>query len=105
MKELIENIKNFYNTKRNISIIIIVSWIIITIGSGIVIGRCSREKIIPLTPEEENAKILLELKGEDEKIIKGEILSTKDNLSFEQLEYSSNYVKNRKKKIESKEKK
>ena len=64
---------------------------------GVLIGSCSKPKVIPLTPEEENSKAINNMKEDEEKIIKGEMLSTKDNLTFEELEYSRNYTENRKK--------
>ena len=39
------------------------------------------------------------MEEDEEKIIKGEMLSTKGNLDIEQMEYSKNYIKNKKNKL------
>ncbi|MEI0670862.1 hypothetical protein [Brachyspira pulli] len=61
------------------------------------IGSCTKPKVIPLTPEEENSKAINIIEEDDEKVLKGEMLSTKNNLNFEELRYSRNYVESRKK--------
>ena len=94
---MIEKIKNFYNTRRTLFFLIIIVWLLFAVGLGAIIGSCSKTKIIPLTPEEENSKVINTMKEDEEKIIKGEMLSTENNLTFEELEYSRNYTENRKK--------
>ncbi|WP_028330464.1 hypothetical protein [Brachyspira alvinipulli] len=94
---MVEKIKNFYNTKKKLFFLIIILWLLLTVSLGVIIGSCSKPKVIPLTPEEENSKAINNMKEDEEKIIKGEMLSTKDNLTFEELEYSRNYTENRKK--------
>ncbi|WP_297208537.1 hypothetical protein [uncultured Brachyspira sp.] len=94
---MVEKIKNFYNTKKKLFFLIIILWLLLTIGIGVLIGSCSKPKVIPLTPEEENSKAVNNMKEDEEKIIKGEMLSTKNNLDFDELEYSRNYTENRKK--------
>ena len=94
---MVEKIKNFYNTKKKLFFLIIILWLLLTIGIGVLIGSCSKPKVIPLTPEEENSKAVNNMKEDEEKIIKGEVLSTKNNLDFDELEYSRNYTENRKK--------
>ncbi|MEI0604313.1 hypothetical protein R4K55_08835 [Brachyspira alvinipulli] len=94
---MVEKIKNFYNTKKKLFFLIIILWLLLTVSLGVLIGSCSKPKVIPLTPEEENSKAINNMKEDEEKIIKGEMLSTKDNLTFEELEYSRNYTENRKK--------
>ena len=94
---MIEKIKNFYNTRRTLFFLIIIVWLLFAVGLGAIIGSCSKPKIIPLTPEEENSKVINTMKEDEEKIIKGEMLSTENNLTFEELEYSRNYTENRKK--------
>ena len=88
---MVEKIKNFYNTKKKLFFLIIILWLLLTVSLGVLIGSCSKPKVIPLTPEEENSKAINNMKEDEEKIIKGEMLSTKDNLTFEELEYSRNY--------------
>ncbi|MEI0565956.1 hypothetical protein [Brachyspira pulli] len=61
------------------------------------IGSCTKPKVVPLTPEEENSKAINIIEEDDEKVLKGEMLSTKNNLNFEELRYSRNYVESRKK--------
>ena len=94
---MVEKIKNFYNTKKKLFFLIIILWLLLTIGIGVLIGSCSKPKVIPSTPEEENSKAVNNMKEDEEKIIKGEMLSTKNNLDFDELEYSRNYTENRKK--------
>ncbi|MDO7021610.1 hypothetical protein Q5M86_12595 [Brachyspira innocens] len=72
-------------------------WLLLTILLGILIGSCSKPKVIPLTPEEENSKAINIIKEDEEKILKGEMLSTKNNLDFDELKYSRNYTESRKK--------
>lgn len=94
---MLEKVKDFYKTKKIFFFIIIFAWLLLTVVAGIIIGSCSTPKVIPLTPEEENSKGVNIIKEDEEKILKGEMLSTKNNLSFEDLKYSRNYVESRKK--------
>ena len=94
---MLEKVKDFYKTKKIFFFIIIFLWLLLTVLMGIIIGSCSTPKVIPLTPEEENSKAVNIIKEDEEKILKGEMLSTKNNLSFEDLKYSRNYVESRKK--------
>ncbi|CRF34889.1 MULTISPECIES: hypothetical protein [Brachyspira] len=94
---MIEKVKDFYRTKKILFFIILFVWLLLVILSGILIGSCSKPKVIPLSPEEENSKAINLLKEDEEKILKGEMLSTKENLNFEDLEYSRNFVESRKK--------
>ncbi|MEI0487074.1 hypothetical protein [Brachyspira intermedia] len=94
---MLEKVKNFYRTKKILFFIILFVWLLLVVVSGVLIGSCSRPKVIPLTPEEENSKAINILKEDEEKILKGEMLSTKENLSFEDLEHSRNFVESRKK--------
>lgn len=94
---MVEKVKQFYKTRNILFFIIIFVWLLITTFSGILIASCSKPKVIHLSPEEENSKAVNIMKEDEEKIIKGEMLSTKENLSFEDLEYSRNFVKNRQK--------
>ena len=95
---IIEKVKNFYKTKRILFFVVICVWLILTILSGILIGLYSNSKVIYLSPEEENARARANMEEDEEKIIKGEMLSTKGNLDIEQMEYSKNYIKNKKNK-------
>lgn len=95
---IIEKVKNFYKTKRILFFVVIFVWLILTILSGILIGLYSNSKVIYLSPEEENARAAANMEEDEEKIIKGEMLSTKGNLDIEQMEYSKNYIKNKKNK-------
>ncbi|MCZ9892006.1 hypothetical protein PQQ32_06440 [Brachyspira hyodysenteriae] len=94
---MVEKVKDFYRTKKILFFIIVFVWLLLVILSGILIGSCSKPKVIPLSPEEENSKAINILKEDEEKILKGEMLSTKENLSFEDLDYSRNFVESRKK--------
>ncbi|KLI38966.1 hypothetical protein SZ51_05760 [Brachyspira hyodysenteriae] len=94
---MVEKVKDFYRTKKILFFIILFVWLLLVILSGILIGSCSKPKVIPLSPEEENSKAINLLKEDEEKILKGEMLSTKKNLNFEDLEYSRNFVESRKK--------
>ncbi|ACN83998.1 hypothetical protein OFR22_06630 [Brachyspira hyodysenteriae] len=94
---MVEKVKDFYRTKKILFFIILFVWLLLVILSGILIGSCSKPKVIPLSPEEENSKAINLLKEDEEKILKGEMLSTKENLNFEDLEYSRNFVESRKK--------
>ena len=94
---MVEKVKDFYRTKKILFFIILFVWLLLVVVSGVLIGSCSRPKVIPLTPEEENSKAINILKEDEEKILKGEMLSTKENLSFEDLEHSRNFVESRKK--------
>lgn len=95
---IIEKVKNFYKTKRILFFVVIFVWLILTILSGILIGLYSNSKVIYLSPEEENSRAAANMEEDEEKIIKGEMLSTKGNLDIEQMEYSKNYIKNKKNK-------
>ena len=95
---IIEKVKNFYKTKRILFFVVIFVWLILTILSGILIGLYSNSKVIYFSPEEENARAVANMEEDEEKIIKGEMLSTKGNLDIEQMEYSKNYIKNKKNK-------
>lgn len=95
---IIEKVKNFYKTKRILFFLVIFVWLILTILSGILIGLYSNSKVIYLSPEEENSRAAANMEEDEEKIIKGEMLSTKGNLDIEQMEYSKNYIKNKKNK-------
>lgn len=95
---IIEKVKNFYKTKRILFFVVIFVWLILTILSGILIGLYSNSKVIYLSPEEENERAVANMEEDEEKIIKGEMLSTKGNLDIEQMEYSKNYIKNKKNK-------
>ncbi|WP_236847135.1 hypothetical protein [Brachyspira catarrhinii] len=93
---IIGKIKNLYETKRAIFLTTIISaWLVFTILIGIFIGLRSKSKVVHLSPEEENSRAVASMKEDEEKIIKGEMLSTKNNLDMEQIEYSKNYVKNK----------
>ena len=94
---MLEKVKDFYNTKKILFFGIILLWLLLTVGVGILIGSCTKPKVIPLTPEEENSKAINIIEEDDEKVLKGEMLSTKNNLNFEELRYSRNYVESRKK--------
>lgn len=99
LKKIIDKIKYFYAEKRKLFIIILSSWFVFIILIGVIIGINKKPDIVPLTPEEENAMISNDIiKNDDKKIIEGEMLSTKNNLSFEELERSRNYVESRKNK-------
>lgn len=99
LKKIIDKIKYFYAEKRKLFIIILSSWFVFIILIGVIIGVNKKPDIVPLTPEEENAMISNDIiKNYDKKIIEGEMLSTKNNLSFEELERSRNYVESRKNK-------
>ena len=99
LKKIINRIKYFYAEKRKLFIIILSSWFVFIILIGVIIGVNKKPDIVPLTPEEENAMISNDIiKNDDKKIIEGEMLSTKNNLSFEELERSRNYVESRKNK-------
>ncbi|PCG20807.1 hypothetical protein [Brachyspira sp. G79] len=93
---MLEKVKDFYKTKKILFFAIIFIWLLLTILSGILIGSCSKPKVIPLTPEEENSKAINIIKEDEEKILKGEMLSTKNNLDFDELKYSRNYTESRK---------
>ena len=93
---IIGKIKNLYETKRILFLTTIISaWLVFTILIGIFIGLRSKSKVVHLSPEEENSRAVASMKEDEEKIIKGEMLSTKNNLDMEQMEYSKNYVKNK----------
>ncbi|ADG71861.1 hypothetical protein [Brachyspira murdochii] len=94
---MLEKVKDFYKTKKILFFAIIFVWVLLTILLGILIGSCSKPKVIPLTPEEENSKAINIIKEDEEKILKGEMLSTKNNLDFDELKYSRNYTESRKK--------
>ena len=99
LKKIIDKLKYFYAEKRKLFIIILSSWFVFIILIGVIIGVNKKPDIVPLTPEEENAMISNDIiKNDDKTIIEGEMLSTKNNLSFEELERSRNYVESRKNK-------
>ena len=99
LKKIINRIKYFYAEKRKLFIIILSSWFVFIIVIGIILCLNQKPDIVPLTPEEENAMISNEIiRNDDKKVIEGEMLSTKNNLSFEELERSRNYVESRKNK-------
>lgn len=95
---IIEKVKDLYKTKRILFFAIILAWLILTIFIGILIGLYGKSKVIYLSPEEENARAIVSMEEDEEKIIKGELLSTKGNLDIEQMEYSKNYIENKKNK-------
>ena len=97
-------LKNLYEAKRGLFLATIISsWLVLTILIGIFIGLRSKSKVVHLSPEEENSMAISSMKEDEEKIIKGEILSTKNNLDMEQIEYSKNYAKIQKTKKQNKE--
>ncbi|WP_432632791.1 hypothetical protein [Brachyspira sp.] len=84
---------NYYKTKRTLFFGVVISaWLILTVLIGILIGLNSKSKEVHLSPEEENSMAVPSMKEDEEKIIKGEMLSTRGNLDMEQIEYSKNYV-------------
>ena len=86
--------KNLYETKRVLFLTTIISaWLVLTVLIGILIGFRGKSKVVHLSPEEENSRAVATMKEDEEKIIKGEMLSTKNNLDMEQIEYSKNYAK------------
>ena len=86
--------KNLYETKRVLFLTTIISaWFVLTVLIGILIGFRSKSKVVHLSPEEENSRAVAAMKEDEEKIIKGEMLSTRNNLDMEQIEYSKNYAK------------
>ena len=94
---IIDKIKDFfidyYKTKKTLFFVVIISaWLILTVLIGIFIGLNSKSKEVHLSPEEENSMAVSSMKEDEEKIIKGEMLSTRGNLDLEQIEYSKNYV-------------
>lgn len=94
---IIDKIKDFfidyYKTKKTLFFgVVILAWLILTVLIGILIGLNSKSKEVHLSPEEENSMAVSSMKEDEEKIIKGEMLSTKGNLDLEQIEYSKNYV-------------
>ena len=95
---IIEKFKDLYKTKRILFFAIILAWLIFTIFVGILIGLYGNSKVVYLSPEEENARAIANMEEDEEKIIKGELLSTKGNLDIEQMEYSKNYIENKKNK-------
>ena len=95
---IIEKVKDLYKTKRILFFAIILAWLIFTIFVGILIGLYGNSKVVYLSPEEENARAIANMEEDEEKIIKGELLSTKGNLDIEQMEYSKNYIENKKNK-------
>ncbi|WP_295157644.1 hypothetical protein [uncultured Brachyspira sp.] len=94
---MLEKVKDFYKTKKILFFIILFIWLLSTVLFGVLIGLNSSPNTIPLTPEEENSKAHNIIKEDEEKILKGEMLSTKENLSFDDLEYSRNFIESRKK--------
>lgn len=89
----IDKIKNFYETKKALFFTVIISvWLLLTIIIGILIGLYGKSRVVHLSPEEENSRAIANMKEDEEKIIKGEMLSTKENLDIEQMEYSKKYV-------------
>ena len=94
---MVEKFINFYKTKKILFFIITFVWLLLIILLGVFIGFNSKPDVIPLTPEEENSKALNTIKEDNEKILKGEMLSTKENLSLDDLQYSRNFVESRKK--------
>jgi len=92
------SVKDFYEAKKTLVFVMVFAFFIITVSVGVLIGLYGRPKVVPLTPEEENLRAILEMKDDEKKIIQGEMLSTKNNLDFEQLEYSRNYVESLKNK-------
>ena len=86
--------KDFYKTNKILFFsVVIFSWLVLTVLIGILIGFRSKSKVIHLSPEEENSRAVATMKEDEEKIIKGEMLSTRNNLDMEQIEYSKNYAK------------
>ncbi|MDA0001355.1 hypothetical protein OFR42_07630 [Brachyspira hyodysenteriae] len=67
---MVEKVKDFYRTKKILFFIIVFVWLLLVILSGILIGSCSKPKVIPLSPEEENSKAINILKEDEEKDIK-----------------------------------
>lgn len=94
---MLAKVKDFYKTKKILFFIILFIWLLLTVLFGVLIGLNSSPNTIPLTPEEENSKAHNIIKEDEEKILKGEMLSTKENLSFDDLEYSRNFIESRKK--------
>ena len=93
---MVEKFINFYKTKKILFFIITFVWLLLIVLLGVFIGFNSKPDVIPLTPEEENSKALNTIKEDNEKILKGETLSTKENLSLDDLQYSRNFVESRK---------
>lgn len=95
----IDKLRNFYKTKKALFFTSIISvWLILTMVIGILIGLYGKSRVVHLSPEEENSRAIANMKEDEEKIIKGEMMSTKENLDIEQMEYSKKYVENKKQK-------
>lgn len=98
---IIEKIKTFYERKKALFFAAVISaWLILTIITGILIGLYGKSRVVHLSPEEENSRAIANMKEDEEKIIKGEMMSTKENLDMEQIEYSKKYIENKKRQRE-----
>lgn len=96
----IDKYRHYYKYKR-IAIIIISVWFISTIILGIIFGFRNRAKAIVISPEYENDMIMNKIEANKSKIGSGVMLSTKDNLSFFEIQQSKNYLE----KLKSEERK
>lgn len=95
-KEIFKPYIDFYNKNKKKVLLIITGWFILMIILGVVIAVYTKRKLVLLTPEEENSKALKILKSEIELIESGKLLTTKNNMTITEIEYSSNYVNSRK---------
>jgi len=89
----VDKYRHYYKYKR-IAIIIISVWFISTIILGVIFGFHNRSKAIIISPEYENDMAMDKIESNKSKIESGEMLSTKDNLSFFQIQQSKNYLEN-----------
>lgn len=94
--EILKPYIDFYKKHKKIVLISLIVWFVLIIVIGIIMGFYLKPEMIILTPEEENAKAMKIIKSEIPLIESGKLLSTRNNMTFTEIEYSSNYVNSRK---------
>ena len=90
--------RHYYKYKR-IAIIIVSVWFTIIVTFGVISGFMNRPKPIIISPEDENAMAVDKIESNKRKIESGEMLSTKNNMSFFEIQQSKNYTEKLNKKI------
>ena len=77
--------RHYYKYKR-LAIIVVSVWFAIIVTLGVISGFINRAKPIIISPEDENATAVDQIESNKRKIESGEMLSTKNNMSFFEIQ-------------------
>ncbi len=83
--------RHYYKYKR-LAIIVVSVWFTLMVTLGVISGFMNRAKPIIISPEDENAMAVDKIESNKRKIESGEMLSSKNNMSFFEIQQSKNYT-------------